>query len=300
MPYRKPYRNRKRPYRKGRASMKFRPRKGSMLSDMLYRKSNPNYLYRPRRGINYTGLPKSAFMAEKKLLALTKQNEKPTAVIQTGALASHVGFVIGSKPTQWNGQFHDLHGIAIPKGDDQDQRNGQYVFLSHSNIFFNVDTEADSTTKPPMECRVIVFKARRAANPAGVAYDPSVSLFLDDLGNQIGHATTGVDGFDLTRRVLNRRDWYILRDQRFMLSKPLTNDSDGGNVMGYTGKYPSCKNFRFKLPYMKKARYDTSNLPTDCAYHWGILVYVRSISKDSQTASQVEVNLRGNTVFLDP
>ena len=31
-----------------------------------------------------------------------------------------------------------------------------------------------------------------------------------------------------------------------------------------------------------------------------MVVYVRSIGKDTPTAGQIEVNIRGNTVFLDP
>jgi hypothetical protein len=239
-------------------------------------------------------------MAEKKLVAMTKQNEKATSAIQTGAIASTVGFVVGTKPDQWTGNFHNLHGMTIPKGDDQDQRNGQYVFLSHSNVFFNLEAVNFSTQTPPMECRVIVFRAKRSSNPSGIAYDPATTLFLDDLGNQVGHATAGFDGTDLTRRVLNRRDWIIRRDHRFILSKPMVSDSDGGAV-NYSGKYPVVKNMRFKLPYYKKTRYSSStNLPQDTAYHWGIVVYVRSISKDATTVGQLECNIRGNTVFLDP
>lgn len=299
MPYRKTYRPRRKPYRKGK-TRKYAPRRGSLPSTMLYRKANYRF-YIPRRGITYAGLPKSAFQAEKKLVAMTKQNSKTTTAIQTGASASMVGFVLGSKPEQWTGNIHNLHGLTIPKGDDQDQRNGQYVFLSHSNIFFNLESATSSTTGncPPCEFRVIVFRARRASNPAGIAYDPATTLFLDDLGNQYGHATTGIDGTDLTRRLLNRRDWIIKTDRRFVLSRPMITDSDGGQV-SYSGKYPVMKNYRFKLPFYKKTRYDASNLPQDTAYHWGVFVYCRALAKESGTAGDWECNIRGNTVFLDP
>ena len=300
MPYRKPYRKR-RPYRKGRSrAPTFKTRKGSLPSDMLYRRSDYRF-YQPRRGFRYSRLPKSAFQAEKKLVAMTKQDNKATTAIQTGAKASTVGFVLGTKPSQWSGNFHNLHGLTIAKGDDQDKRNGQYVFLSHSNVFFNLECASTSppAAAPPCEFRVIVFRAKRASNPAGIAYDPATTLFLDDLGNQIGHATSGIDGTDLTRRMLNRRDWIIKSDHRFVLSKPMITDSDGGAVQ-YTGKYPILKNFRYKLPFYKKTRYDSTNLPQDTAYHWGIVVYCRSLSKAQTTAGSWEVNIRGNTVFLDP
>jgi hypothetical protein len=188
---------------------------------------------------------------------------------------------------------------VIPQGSSAVQRNGQYVYLKHSNVFYNLDTQANVTTTPPMECRVIVFRARRAVNPAGVSFDPSTSLLLDDIGTPTGHSVSGVNGYDLTRRMLNRRDWIIKRDSRFMLSCPY-NTSPAGEVNGYSGKYPVMKNFQFKLPYNHKTRYNDQNLPEDCAYHWGMVVYVRSIGKDTPTAGQIEVNIRGNTVFLDP
>ena len=112
-----------------------------------------------------------------------------------------------------------------------------------SNVFYNIDTQANSTTTPPMECRVIVFRAKRANNPAGVSFDPSTSLFLNDIGTPIGHSVSGVNGYDLTRRLLNRRDWIIKRDHRFTLSAPY-NTSPQGEVNGYSGKYPCMKNYR--------------------------------------------------------
>jgi len=245
-------------------------------------------------------VPKAAFMPEQKLLALTKRNERPTIAIQLNAQASYKGFVIGNaKPSSWGGDWETLAGIVIPQGSGATQRNGQYVYLKHSNVFYNIDTQANATTTPPMECRVIVFRARRAVNPAGLSYDPSTSLLLDDVGTPTGHSVSGVNGYDLTRRLLNRRDWIIKRDSRFMVSAPY-NTSPNGEVNGYTGKYPCMKNFQFKLPYNHKTRYNDQNLPEDCAYHWGMVLYVRSIGKDTPTTGALEVNIRGNTVFLDP
>ena len=298
MPYRKKTTQRRTAFRgrRRRPTTSWKPRWGVGPSrDTWYYPRG-----RPRQYWQYAKLPPSAYQAEQKLLEITPRNERGTIVIQTGAKAAYRGFVVGTKPTQWTGQYDALNGIQILKGDGSDERNGQYVFLKHSNISFNLDTNASQLTTPPMECRVIVFRARRAANPAGIAFNPSQTLFLDETGNATGHEISGVDGFDLTRRMLNRRDWIIKFDRRFMLSKPLVNDSDGGTVVGYTGKYPVMKNFRFKLPYNKKTRYGTSNLPEDCAYHWGILVYTRSIAKDTDTAGECEVNIRGNTVYLDP
>ena len=256
-------------------------------------------LIRRRRRTKFTRAPKRAMQAEKKITALTQRNERPTVATQLNAQASCKGFVIGSKPSAWGNFFDDMNGIVITKGDNSNQRDGQYVYLSHSNMFFNIDTAANSTTAPPMEIRVIVFKARRASNPEGVSYDPCTSLLLDDVGTPTGHSVTGVNGFDLTTRLTNKRDWYILRDQRFTLSMPY-NTSPNGEVGGYSGKYPCAKNFRFRLPYNKKTRYNSQNLPEDCAYHWAVMVYCRSLGKDTPTAGMIEMNIRGQTVYLDP
>ena len=248
-------------------------------------------------------VPKAAMMPEQKLTALAAQNE--IGIIKTQDLANQFaayrGFVIGAKPASWTGNgWTNLSGVTIPQGTQPYQRNGQYVYLRHSNVFFNIDTNCTAVTAPPMEMRVIVFKARRESSPAGVSYDPHTSLFLTDVGTPTGAGVLGINGYDLTRRMLNRRDWIIKTDRRFILSRPLVNDADGGGVVGYTGKYPVSKNMQFKLPYNKKTRYSAADLPEDCAYHWGIVVYARSIAKDTSCADQAEINIRGNTVYLDP
>lgn len=238
------------------------------------------------------------FAPEKKLLAIQDRNERPTVAIQTGAIASYRGFVMGTKPTAWTGTWDNNMGMVIPKGDDENQRNGQYVYLKHSNVFLNIDSK-QASNGCVCELRTIVFRARRAVNPTGVYYNPSTSLFLSDTGAPIGHETADINGTDLMFRMLNKRDFIIKHDQRFCLSPVFVPDNDGGAVR-YSGNYPVYKNFRFKLPYNKKTRYGTNDLPEDCAYHWGIIIYCRSIGKDTSTVNQIEFNIRGNTVFLDP
>ena len=257
-------------------------------------------LVKKRRAKFVKRIPKAAMMPEQKLTALVQLNERSIVPIQVGAQAAGRGFVIGAKPASWSGTWDNLSGVTIPQGTQPYQRNGQYVYLRHSNVFFNVESNCTAVSSPPMEMRVIVFKARRETSPAGVSYNPNESLFLDDVGTPTGAGISGFNGYDLTRRMVNRRDWIIHTDRRFILARPLVNDSDGGGVVGYTGKYPVSKNMQFKLPYNKKTRYNSSNLPEDCSYHWGIVVYARSIAKDTACADQAEINIRGNTVYLDP
>lgn len=288
-----------RSYRARAAGAKFRAITKASWGRLLGKRRRMGGLERIAKGYRRTYSKYTSQQAEKKLVGITERNKRTPIAIQSGAIASYRGFVMGSKPSAWSGTWDDMNGIVIPKGDNEYNRNGQYVYLKHSNVFFNLDCGNQTTFGCVQEFRVLVFRARRQVNPTGVYYNPSTAMFLNDTGAPIGHETAGVNGTDLMFRMTNKRDFIIKHDRRFCLSPVFVSDSDGGGVRA-SGNYPVYKNFRFKLPYNKKTRYSTSDLPEDCPYHWGILVYSRSIGKNVSTVGQSEMNMRGNTVFLDP
>jgi len=230
---------------------------------------------------------------ETKYLPLSAQNEATPGAIQTGAKAYWKGFVIGAKPGSWGAGSTDLGGILCQKGVDANQRIGNYIYLNHTLINFNIDTKLNSDVAPPIEFRVIVFRQRREAMPAGINPDPNLTLFKNEAGVDVGHSTGGINGTDLMLQPLNREKWIIVRDQKFTLQKPDHGDHSFGN-----GGYKNMKNFRFNLGYKKKAHYESANVPTNVAYHYGLYVYARSLDKD-HNASNWEVNLRGTTCYND-
>lgn len=238
-------------------------------------------------------------IGETKLIACTQVNELEPTAIQTGAKAYSACFCMGTKPAAWGGTWQQLDGIKIEQGDTAQSRDGAYVYLDHTRLSFNIDTTYSTTYRPPTQFRVVVGKARRGTNPAGITQNPSTDLFIDEIGNAWGHATAGKNGTDLMLQPLNKRDWYVMSDRKFTLSTPL-EDSAGG----YTGKYPTSKNFVCRLPYAKKTKYGSSaagalqDFPLDIDSSYFVCIYARSEQKDT-TARAWEVNVRGTTCFKD-
>lgn len=249
---------------------------------------------RKRYSINKRIAHQMSKMAETNLSAMTRVDEQAPSAIQLGALATQVGFVVGGIPAGWTG-FNDLQGMAITQGVQAGQRIGDYVYMKKSHMTLEIDMKkmTDDATMP-CEFRCIVFKARRAAYPAGTTKDPATSLFLDETGNDFGHASSGFNGTDLLRQPLNKRLYTIKHDYKFMLSNPLDTVNQGST----SSYYPVFKRFQFNLPYWKKCHFESTSSPEDLDFHWSVMIYARSLDKDTK-ADNYEVNIRGNTQWND-
>lgn len=234
-------------------------------------------------------------IAETKLVQLTKYDELAPAAIQLGALAHMVNFVTGPVPTAWTG-FTPLGGMVFPQGTDSNNRIGNYIYLRKSHLNLEIDTKqvASEEAALPTEFRVIVYRARRAVYPAGTTKDPAQSLFLDEVGNDFGHASSGTNGTDIMLQPVNRRLFTVAKDMKFCLSNPLST----ANATGYSGHYPCMKRMIIPLPFYKKAHFEGTDSPEDVDFHWAVSIYARSLDKD-QKADNWEVNTRGNTQFSD-
>lgn len=248
--------------------------------------SGPIYTRRPVFGKRPT--------FETKYLPLNAQNDVAPNAIQTGAKAFFKGFVVGTIPSSWSSTgVNNLGGIFCEKGVESYERVGNYIYLNHTLVNLNIDTKINATDAPPMEFRVIVFRQRRQAMPAGINPDPAQSLFKNESGTDAGHLTSGINGTDLMLQPLNKEKWIVVRDQKFTLQKPAKASEPMGN-----GPYGNMKNFRLNLGYRRKAHYETANLPTNVPYHYGIFIYARSIDK-TINANNWECNLRGTTCYND-
>lgn len=245
-------------------------------------------------------------LSEKKYSPCTSYNEAPGVAIQVGAKATMWLGVLGAVPSAWSSDFNPLGGIEIQDINatgappSSQTRVGEYVQLQHTSLFMNLDMKFNNTDAPPCEFRVIHFRQRRQAMPAGINPNPAVSLFLGITGKPFGHASadagttgTGVNGTDLMAQPLNKRDWIIYKDQKLVLTKPSKEDKVGSN-----GTLSCFRNFRYRFNFNKKTRYGPANVPENVAYHHGIAIYCRGIDKDQNTTLW-EVNTRGTTTFCD-
>lgn len=239
-------------------------------------------------------------VSENKVSPLSNFDEAAPAAIQPLALAYTKSFTIGTVPNAWSGTvgLSSLGGMVFPNGTGHQQRVGKYVYLQKTHFTMEIDMGIDLDYQVPTEFRVICFKARRGNNPSGITNAFANSLFISPAGNEFGHATGGINGSDLMLQPLNKKDWIIKSDRKFMLSNPATA-AGSGVATSYSGKYPCMKRLTFNLPYYAKTEIDSvTDAPSDLDTNYVIAVYARSLAKDS-FASKWEVTTRGTTSFKD-
>lgn len=233
--------------------------------------------------------------AETKLLACVRQDEIKPQPIQTGAIMNKLGFVMGSTaPAGWDPTLITIDGIQNHIGTGAGERIGDYVYMLKTTISMEIDMGVTSPSPCPIEFRVVCAKARRGIYPSGSTKNPANSLFVNEVGQAVGHAVAGINGTDIINYPLNTRAYTIHTDKKFILSSPQV-----GTAQSYSGYYPCVKRFQFSLPYYKKTHFVSGQLnPDDLDYFYFWYIYARPIDKDT-SASQFEVNLRGTTSFKD-
>lgn len=267
-------------------------------------------------------------MSETKLLVCTKINRNapnglPSPVISTGtpAVAEVTAWrgVLGSIPSNWDGGLNDLAGIFTTEGTGEHAHIGKYIYLKKTTYSFQLDMTFGDAARPPIQFRLIVAKARQAVTPAGTTEYPQDTLFLDSGGPAVGHATTvpnpaggtmpSMGPFECMNQPLNKRDWMILRDQRFTLSQPYrqnyttVSDPKGDYVVptavGYSGKYPCRKNFVLNLPHNAKTRLSKDGHPQNYDCRYLIYLYATSVGTAGIEPTGWTVSARGTTSFTD-
>ena len=238
-------------------------------------------------------------LAETKLLPVSGFNEKPPLVPVNASAPNlrYINCLIGDQlPTGWDSQTTLLDGVKIAPGTGAQQRIGSYVYLKKTTLMFDIDMQStgEAGSKPPIEFRVVVLKPKRYSTQAGITLAPSKGMFLNDVGGEIGYETAYYNTTDFLRRPLNRRNFQVAHDQRFVMSQAenIMNNS------GYSGYYPCFKSFQVSLPYYKKVKYDGGNRPYDIDTHWSLIILARPLGKDT-IPDNWEMNLRGTTSYTD-
>lgn len=242
-------------------------------------------------------------LAENKIVALTAVNESPPSPIQALALAHTRSFTLGDIPSTWSGVagLTSLGGMTFIQGNANNQRIGKYIYLQKSRVSMEIDMYNNASDSVPVEFRVICCKARRGNNPSGFTYNYATSLFLNTDGTDFGHATSGINGTDLMVQPINKKDWVVFGDRKFMLSNPAVaqDNATTGSTTYYSGKYPVMKRMVFNLPFNKKTEIGPNPaIPVDIDYNYVMVIYARSLGKDL-AADKFEVNVRGSTTFKD-
>lgn len=239
-----------------------------------------------------------SMFAEKKYKALTPQDEVAPAPIAVGSPTYWLGYVLGKtvpvtwvSPTAWN----TLNACEFIHGIGNNTREGRYMYLNNTTVNCSVHMNAQERNTPPVQFRMVVFKARRATTPTGVSYNPGESLFLNSEGTPVGF-NAGMLGNDIMLQPLNKRAWIILQDKRFTLQAPMASPSN--ETSSFQGKYASYKRMRINLNHQIKAAFNAVDLPENYDYNFGIVIFSNGIGNDT-LSNQWEFNLRGTTTAFD-
>lgn len=282
------------------------------------RKPQARFNFSKRRyGLNKAISNAMRNMSETKLIPCANinpgaSNGTPTQVIGTGSNATAFRWagVLQSIPTGWEGAdgtvgVNSLAGMTIPQGTSSGQHVGNYVYLRKTHLNFQVDGLMATTNKPVLQIRLIVAKARQGVQPAGTTSYPQNTLFLNQAGNEQGHASTGnqaMNTFEVMNNPLNKRDWVILKDRRFYLSQPVNIPAlDGSTGVGYNQKYPVRHNFRLDLPHFVKAKIGGNGSPVDYDARYIVYMYATAVGATTNTylPDNWRVAMRGTTSYTD-
>lgn len=244
-------------------------------------------------------------MSETKLLAITDIN--PGAANGT---PSEVGVyasasdpriyawraILDSAPGGFDAGLVNLLGITAPQGDASFEHVGNYIYLKKTSVNLQLDMVYNPNATKQLQFRMIICKSRQLALPSGTTDFPQQTLFLNQIGNSQGVASsaagTVMTPFEVMNNPLNKRDWVILRDSKFFMNNPNSMDQ---------GKYPSRKNFRISLPHFKKTKVTTSGavLDYDPRYMIYLFATVPGALSNSVLPDDFRVAARGTTSFTD-
>lgn len=156
-------------------------------------------------------------------------------------------------------------------GMDFSSAQGKYCYLKKGQALITLEMDSTAAADSLTYVRIIMFKNKRAVEPAGQIANPNTSLFLQNDGTFLGHSSTGFDDKIAMNAYLNKQSFIIYRDHKMILSNPrITPDGD----RAYSGKYPVMKQFKFQMPFWKKIALKADGTPADVDYHYNIVAYV--------------------------
>lgn len=211
--------------------------------------------------------------------------------------------------------YTPMNLFSFPQGDTNDERIGDYMFLSKSKIKFEIQTLPLSTIgsaeglQPVIQFRFMVIKANRKYDSLGTYNDPGDSLFLDTQNNNYGYGLPGGASTSTTflnfSQPINKRDWIVYCDKRFKLSAPtlINQPFSGDQTNNAFPKYNTKKYVEVNLPVHKKVHFDNdTDCPDNLDTQW--LVVVQAVHGSYCTSNTIapnnwRMNVVGSTSAFD-
>lgn len=258
-----------------------------------------------------------AQVAERKIQPLTAQYMVfPYAQLQTPAIGPvhYKNFILGDAPSDWTGpigsttgpNFNALGGYTFPQGTGSNGRIGRYMFLERCNMNMLISLGAvASRNVQPYEFRVILYKFKRN-DALGKIGNPNSDLFIGSDGASVGvntffdnSATPGSASFVLMNAIVNKKNYQVYKDEKFVLTPQTTIPTGGGYVpLSHSGNLQ--KNFQFILNHNEKTAFDSASKPIDLQYQYAITILSAPMGDIDQTGlNDWRVSIRGTVSALD-
>ncbi len=227
------------------------------------------------------------------------------------------GACLSNRPTSWDTNIRQINGISVEQGTEHNQRIGDYIWLKKTHCTFQLDmVPTQNANHGLIQFRLLVVKAREAVTPAGLVYAPQASLFIQNSGQSNGYLSvasgtppnnvTPMNEFQVQNMPINKRNWVVFRDQRFVLSSPQTvaNEPAGVNDLYFSSKYPTRKNFVLNLNHFKKTKYQeiagvNQNYPLNYDPKYLVMIFAQPIGSNTRPAGNWQVNMTGVTSYTD-
>lgn len=273
------------------------------------------YMYKKRR--YPSRFAKRSLAATARMIGETKYkgfktiDDAPES-IQSGAQTFYNGYDLGGTTVQTGfatlGAFKFGEQTSTPgKG----LREGMTMYMLKTSGHLRVamtpfDNQNMSTTqlgKSFCTFRVLMVRMKRAYMPTGQYASINTSLFLNEHGDTIGHATPGVTINDITMCPVNKKSFHVIQDVKFNLSPPaMFVAHDTNNDAGYSGpsgRYPHMRDIYFSLRHNRKVEFSNStDEPITMDPHFYLVVYGGSPTREG-SVNNWETVIRGTTTALD-
>ena len=241
-------------------------------------------------------------MSENKLLALTDVNPgaangTPSNVVGAGSDPRVYAWrgCLDTVPTGWDTGLVALQGIRAIQGDSATEHIGNYVYLKKSTVNVQLDMVYNDNATKQLQFRMIVCKSRQLSLASGTQDYPQTTLFVNQIGNRQGYASTlslAMSPFEVMNNPINTRNWVVYRDSKFFLNNPTSMQQ---------GKYPSRRNFRLSLNHYKKTKVTTAGEPLDYDSKYLVFIFatVPGALTNSVLPDDFRVAIRGTTSYSD-
>lgn len=218
-----------------------------------------------------------------------------------------------------NSVFTPMNLFSFPKGDNNNERTGDYMFLKKSHLKMEIQMLPTNSSvslqglQSTTQFRFMIVKANRKYNKLGVSPIAGSSLFLTTENDQFGFGIAGqpstASTFSNMSQPINKRKWIVYKDTKFTLSTPAQQFTDTSipdsvtSIDTSNSKYPVKKLLKIDLPIYKKTHFDSeSTVPDSVDTQWLLVIQAcptNYCTEGVQAPRNIRLNILGTTSASD-